>query len=173
MKWKNETETEKKERTFHLPHPYFNKSQGEWENKQPHVIINQRMSAGFQDLTKIFICKMAWSGYEKFCFIFLMTWQWQWQWQCVGHQLVLCLCKNRLAASLLEEESDTFFLNLSKERIFQNYFVEMVNISSLKPCYKINVLNHITYSLYITFTGCWEQFKSKMESISNPCSADM
>ena len=49
MKWKNETKTGKIERTFHLPHPYFNKSQGEWENGQPHVIISQRMSAGSRD----------------------------------------------------------------------------------------------------------------------------
>ena len=63
MKWKNETETEKKERTFHLPHPYLNKSQREWENRQPHVIISQRMSAGSRDLTKIFSCKVAWSGH--------------------------------------------------------------------------------------------------------------
>ena len=59
MKWKNETKTEKMERTFHLPHPYFNKSQGEWENGQLHVIVSQRMSAGSRDLTKIFSCKMA------------------------------------------------------------------------------------------------------------------
>ena len=59
MKWKNETKTEKIERTFHLPHPYFNKSQGEWENGQLHVIISQRMSVGSRDLTKIFSGKMA------------------------------------------------------------------------------------------------------------------
>ena len=59
MKWKNETKTEKIERTFHLPHPCFNKSQGEWENGQPHMIISQRMSAGSRDLTKIFSCKIG------------------------------------------------------------------------------------------------------------------
>lgn len=59
MKWKNETKTEKKERTFHLPYPYFDKSQEEGENGQPHVIISQRMSAGSRDLAKIFSCKTA------------------------------------------------------------------------------------------------------------------
>lgn len=72
---------------------------------------------------------------------------------------------------MLEEESDTFFLNLSKERIFQNYFVEMVNISSLKPCYKINVLNHITYSLLQVVENNlnprWKAFQIPVQQICN------
>ena len=70
------------------PSSLFQQKSREWENGQLHVIVSQRMSAGSRDLTKIFSCKMAWSGHQKFCFISLMTWQWQWQF--VGHLMVMC-----------------------------------------------------------------------------------
>ena len=70
------------------PSSLFQQKSREWENGQLHVIVSQRMSAGSRDLTKIFSCKMAWSGHQKFCFISLMTWQWQWQF--AGHLMVMC-----------------------------------------------------------------------------------
>ena len=156
--------TEKIQRTFHLPHPYFNKSQGEWENGQLHVIVSQRMSAGSRDLTKIFSCKMAWSGHQKFCVISLMTWQWQWQF--VGHLMVMC---NRLTASLLEEESDTFFQIKVKKEYFKICWDGYIRL--LKPCYKINVLNHITYSLLQVVENNlnprWKAFQIPVQQICN------
>ena len=102
--------TEKIERTFHLPHPYFNKSQGSGRTGNCMWLLVKECQQGLET----FSCKMAWIGHQKFCFTSLMTWQWQWL--CVGHLMVMC---NRLTASLLEEESDTFFQIKVKKEYFK------------------------------------------------------
>ena len=47
----------------------------------------------------------------------------------------------------------------------------MVNISLLKPCYKINVLNHITYSLLQVVENNlnprWKAFQIPVQQICN------
>ena len=152
--------TEKIERTFHLPHPYFNKSQRSGRTGNCMWLLVKECQQGLET----FSCKMAWIGHQKFCFTSLMTWQWQWL--CVGHLMVMC---NRLTASLLEEESDTFFQIKVKKEYFKICWDGYIRL--LKPCYKINVLNHITYSLLQVVENNlnprWKAFQIPVQQICN------
>ena len=100
MKWKNETKTEKIERTFHLPHPYFNKSQGEWENGQLHVIVSQRMSAGSRDFQ--LQDGMKWSPEILFHFSNDNDFVLDILWLCAIGLLLLCLKRSQILFSKLK-----------------------------------------------------------------------
>ena len=75
----------------------------------------------------------------------------------------------RLTASLLEEESDTFFQIKVKKEYFKICWDGYIRL--LKPCYKINVLNHITYSLLQVVENNlnprWKAFQIPVQQICN------
>ena len=70
--------------------------------------------------------KMAWSGHQKFCFISLMTWQWQY----VEHFMLM----QKQAYCFFAWRGIRYFFSKLKYRKNISKFVEMVNISLLKPC---------------------------------------